>query len=476
MLKKFWAFCMVLFLLSTSASNSQEKVDRTKPPKPGPESKVKFPSYFEKTLSNGLKVIVVENHEQPIVYVSFVVKSGSTYDGNLPGLASVTAELLTKGTKTRTATQIAEEIDFVGGSLSATASWDVTNVNVLVLKKYLGVGMDILQDVVLNPTFPDEELERIRTQRLASIKQSKAEAGYLASVRFSKELFAGHPYGNESGGNEESIQKIKRDDIVKFYETHFIPNNSFIIFAGDITPSEAVPLVEKYFKGWKKGPSPHKKFPEVSDISQTRVVIVDKPGAVQSAIRIGHLGIDRKNKDYVKVYTLNTLLGGYFNSRINMNLRETHGYTYGAFSSFDTRLYPGPFVVSADVRNEVTDSSITEVLKELKRIIEEPVPEDELKMAKDYIVGSFPLQIETPAQVAARIMTIEIYGLPKDFYDKFREEVKKITPKDIQETARKYLHPDKLLIVVSGNSKQIKPVLGKFGPVVVYDADGNKIE
>jgi len=474
MLKKIGMLFMVI-LLST-VSNSQEKIDRTKPPKPGPESKVKFPSYYEKTLPNGLKVIVIENHEQPIVYVSFVVKSGSTYDGELPGLASVTAELLTKGTKTRSATQIAEEIDFVGGSLNATASWDATNVSVLVLKKYLGVGVDILQDVVLNPTFPEEEIERVRTQRLASIKQSKAEAGYLAGVRFSKELFAGHPYANESGGNEESIQKMKRDDLVKFYQTHFIPNNSFIIFAGDITPSEALPLVEKYFGGWKKGKNPHKEFQTVKDVNQTKVVIVDKPGAVQSAIRIGHLGIDRKNKDYVKVYTLNTLLGGYFNSRINMNLRETHGYTYGASSFFDARIYPGPFIVSADVRNEVTDSSIAEVIKELKRIIDEPVPEDELKMAKDYIVGSFPLQIETPAQVASRVMTIEIYGLPKDFYDRFRGEVKKITAKDIQETARKYLHPDKLLIVVSGNSKQIKPVLEKFGPVVVYDADGNKIE
>jgi predicted Zn-dependent peptidase len=474
MLKKIGMLFMVI-LLST-VSNSQEKIDRTKPPKPGPESKVKFPSYYEKMLPNGLKVIVIENHEQPIVYVSFVVKSGSTYDGELPGLASVTAELLTKGTKTRSATQIAEEIDFVGGSLNATASWDATNVSVLVLKKYLGVGVDILQDVVLNPTFPEEEIERVRTQRLASIKQSKAEAGYLAGVRFSKELFAGHPYANESGGNEESIQKMKRDDLVKFYQTHFIPNNSFIIFAGDITPSEALPLVEKYFGGWKKGKNPHKEFQTVKDVNQTKVVIVDKPGAVQSAIRIGHLGIDRKNKDYVKVYTLNTLLGGYFNSRINMNLRETHGYTYGASSFFDARIYPGPFIVSADVRNEVTDSSIAEVIKELKRIIDEPVPEDELKMAKDYIVGSFPLQIETPAQVASRVMTIEIYGLPKDFYDRFREEVKKITAKDIQETARKYLHPDKLLIVVSGNSKQVKPVLEKFGPVVVYDADGNKIE
>ena len=474
MLKKIGMFFMVI-LLST-VSNSQEKIDRTKPPKPGPESKVKFPSYYEKTLPNGLKVIVIENHEQPIVYVSFVVKSGSTYDGELPGLASVTAELLTKGTKTRSATQIAEEIDFVGGSLNATASWDATNVSVLVLKKYLGVGIDILQDVVLNPTFPEEEIERVRTQRLASIKQSKAEAGYLAGVRFSKELFAGHPYANESGGNEESIQKMKRDDLVKFYQTHFIPNNSFIIFAGDITPSEALPLVEKYFGGWKKGENPHREFQTVKDVNQTRVVIVDKPGAVQSAIRIGHLGIERKNKDYVKVYTLNTLLGGYFNSRINMNLRETHGYTYGASSFFDARLYPGPFIISTDVRNEVTDSSIVEIIKELKRIIEEPVPEDELKMAKDYIVGSFPLQIETPAQVASRVMTIEIYGLPKDFYDRFREEVKKITAKDIQETARRYLRPDKLLIVVSGNSKQIKPVLAKFGPVVVYDADGNKIE
>ncbi len=474
MLKKIGIFFMMILL--SMVSNSQEKIDRTKPPKPGPESKVKFPSYYEKTLPNGFKVIVIENHEQPIVYVSFVVKSGSTYDGELPGLASVTAELLTKGTKTRSATQIAEEIDFVGGSLNATASWDAVNVNVLVLKKYLGVGFDILQDVVLNPTFPEEELERVRTQRLASIKQSKAEAGYLAGVRFSKELFAGHPYANESGGNEESIQKMKRDDLVKFYQTHFMPNNSFIIFAGDITHSEALPLVEKYFGRWEKGKNPHKKFQAVKDISQTRVVIVDKPGAVQSAIRIGHLGIDRKNKDYVKVYTLNTLLGGYFNSRINMNLRETHGYTYGASSFFDARIYPGPFIVSTDVRNEVTDSSVAEIIKELKRIIEEPVPEDELKMAKDYIVGSFPLQIETPAQVASRVMTIEIYGLPKDFYDRFREEVRKITAKDIQETAKKYLHPDKLLIVVSGNSKQIKPVLEKFGPVAVYDADGNKIE
>ncbi len=474
MLKKIGIFFMMILL--SMVSNSQEKIDRTKPPKPGPESKVKFPSYYEKTLPNGFKVIVIENHEQPIVYVSFVVKSGSTYDGELPGLASVTAELLTKGTKTRSATQIAEEIDFVGGSLNATASWDAVNVNVLVLKKYLSVGFDILQDVVLNPTFPEEELERVRTQRLASIKQSKAEAGYLAGVRFSKELFAGHPYANESGGNEESIQKMKRDDLVKFYQTHFMPNNSFIIFAGDITPSEALPLVEKYFGRWEKGKNPHKKFQAVKDISQTRVVIVDKPGAVQSAIRIGHLGIDRKNKDYVKVYTLNTLLGGYFNSRINMNLRETHGYTYGASSFFDARIYPGPFIVSTDVRNEVTDSSVAEIIKELKRIIEEPVPEDELKMAKDYIVGSFPLQIETPAQVASRVMTIEIYGLPKDFYDRFREEVRKITAKDIQETAKKYLHPDKLLIVVSGNSKQIKPVLEKFGPVAVYDADGNKIE
>ncbi len=475
MLKKIGTLLMLVFLL-TSGSNSQEKVDRTKPPKPGPESKVKFPSYFEKVLPNGLKVIVVEDHEQPIVYISFVVRSGSTYDGDLPGLASVTAELLTKGTKTRTATQIAEEIDFVGGSLNATASWDATNINVLVLKKYLGVGMDILQGVVLNPTFPDEELERIRTQRLASIKQAKAEAGYLAGVRFSKELFGNHPYANEIGGNEESIQKISRDDIVKFYKKHFIPNNSFIIFAGDITPKEAVPLVEKYFSKWEKSENPHQKFQTVNDVAQTKVVIVDKPGAVQSAIRIGHLGIDRKNKDYVKVYTLNTLLGGYFNSRINMNLRETHGYTYGASSSFDSRIYPGPFIVSTDVRNEVTDSSVAEIIKELKRIIDEPVPEDELKMAKDYIVGSFPLQIETPAQVASRIMTIEIYGLPKDFYDKFREEVKKITPKDIQEVAKKYLHPDRLLIVISGNSKQIKPVLGKFGPVVVYDADGKRID
>ncbi len=457
------------------AQYKTKTLDRTKPPKAGPQSKVTFPKYFEKEYANGFKLFVVENHELPIVTMGFVVKSGSTFDGNLPGLASMTSELLTKGTEKRTATQIAEDIDFVGGSLSSSASWDASQIFVSVLKTHLDTGFDILQDVVLNPTFPQEEINRVKTQRLASIQQLKADPGYLADTRFSAAVFGEHPYGKPPGGTEKSVNAVRRENFVRFHKDFYTPDNSFIVFAGDITPKEAEKYAAKYFVKRKGKRIPESISPPTSGVTKTAIYIVDKPAAVQSALRIGQIGIARNTPDYIKVFVMNTLLGGYFSSRINMNLREVHGYTYGGRSSFDARLLPGVFEVSTDVRNEVTAETVDEVLKELNRIKDTMPSKEEMDMVKNYLVGLFPIQLETPQQVAGRVITIELYHLPKNYYKNYRENIQKVTARDIHGVAKKYIQPECLAIVLSGNSKEIAAKLKKFGQIEVFNSDGNKI-
>ncbi len=449
-------------------------LDRSKPPKSGSQSKVSFPKYLEKKYTNGFKSFVVENHELPIVTIGYVVKSGATFDGSLPGLASVTSELITKGTKKRSAVKIAEEIDFVGGSLSTNASWDASQVFVSVLKNHLDVAFDVLHDVVTNPAFPQEEIDRVKTQRLASIQQMKSDAGYLADTRFAAVVFSDHPYGNPHSGTEKSISTMIRKDFLDFHNNFYVPDNSFIAFAGDITSKEADKYVRKYFSKWKGKQRNSHVPPMLSGSYERKIVIVDKPAAVQSALRIGGVGIARNNPDYVKVMVMNTLLGGYFSSRINQNLREAHGYTYGGRSAFDARALPGLFEVSADVRNEVTSETIDEVFKELSKIRDTVPSKDEIEMVKNYIVGLFPIQLETPQQVAARVIAIELYDLPKNYYNKYQESVRKLTAGDIRAAARKYIKPDRLSVVLSGNSKEIGNKLGKFGEIEIVDSDGNR--
>lgn len=447
-----------------------------KVPEPKPAKKVSFPSYVARNLPNGLRVLVIEHHEQPIVSLRFLVKSGSAEDGDLPGLANLTGELLTKGTKTRSALRIAEEIDFVGGQLVSGSDWDATYASVSVLTKHIDVGLRILSDVTLNPVFAEEEIERARQQRLSALLHRKDDAGFLAESRLMAAIFGNHPYGRPNIGTEQSVKALKRDDFVRFHQTYFVPSNAILAVVGDVTADESLwSRIEQFFGSWSGVPLSARPTPTFADLEKTTVYVVDKPGAVQSAIRIGHVGIERKSPDFVPVVVLNTLLGGYFNARMNMNLREEKGYTYGAGTNFDARQYPGPFVASADVRNTVTDSAITEILFELERIRKEPVSEEELDMVRKFIVGSFPLQIETPNQIASKVIDLELYGLPRDFYDTFNERVQAMTADDLLHAAQKYLHPDRIAIVVSGNSREVASKLQKFGPVEVVDADGRKI-
>lgn len=449
-------------------------LDRSRAPKAGPAGKVSFPHYFQKKYANGFKIFVVENHQLPVVTMGFVLKSGAANDGELPGLGSVTCELLTKGTTKRSATRIAEEIDFIGGSLSHNVSWDASQVFVSVLKNHFSDGFDLLRDVVLNPTFPPKEIARVRTQRIASIQQMKADPGYLADITFASAVFDGHPYGKAPGGTEKSVSSMRRNDFVGFHKKFYKPDNSFMVFAGDITPAEADKYASRYFEKWRGKYKGNTVPPPQKNGKGGRVFITNKQGAVQSSLRVGHMGVARNNPDYLKLFVMNTLLGGYFSSRINMNLREVHGYTYGGRTDFDARTFPGTFQVSADVRNEVTSETIDEIIAELNRIRDTLPSKDELAMVKNYLAGLFPIQLETPQQVAGRVTAIELYHLPKNYYRDYRENVRKVTARDIRAVARKYIDPANLYFVLSGDAAQIRGKLERFGRVEVSNANGRK--
>jgi zinc protease len=459
---------------------AQDKIlDRSKPPKAGKPKDVQFPDYFDTTLANGINLLVIENYKIPSVSVRLVfTRAGSFNDGNNFGLASFTADLLTKGTLTRTATQIAEDIDFLGANLSGGSDWDGSYVSLSCLKKHLGAAIDVLADVVQNPVFDEEEIKRSKEQRISSIIQAKDDPGSLSDKMFNKVVFDGQPYGNPSEGTEASINGLTKDNISAFYKDNYVTNGLIIAFVGAISKDEAIKLVNEKFKTLKTPIYGNETATELqkSKMPAGKVYIVNKIGAVQSNLRIGHTGISRNNPDYIAVSVMNTILGGYFSSRINYNLREKHGFTYGARSGFAARYFPGDFSVDADVRNEVTDSAVGLVIEELKRIVTDEVTDDEILTVKNYLTGVFPLQLETANAVASRVINLKMYGLPKDYYNKYISAINKITKKDILDAAKKYIHPENVYIVVSGDASVIKSKMAKFGEVEVYDADGNKIE
>ncbi len=452
-------------------------VDRSIPPKPGPVPKVSFPPFEGASIANGLEVWTVENHEQPIVSISLYVRGGSTFDPrHREGLASSVAELMTKGTLSRSATQIAEEIDFVGGSLSASSSWDAVTLNVSVLSKYLNVAVDLLSDIVTNSTFPEEELERLRIQRLAGLRQAKADAGYLADLAFSNLVFPEHPYGHQAMGTERSIEVMARSDVQQYAKEFITPANAFLVAAGDIAPESFRKLLEANLSKWNGSVRQTLVLDNADLSSRRRVGLIDREGAVQSALRVGHIGIPRNVPDFIPVSALNVLLGGYFNSRISLNLREKNGFTYGARSAFDCRGAAGPFLVSTEVRTEVTVRAVEEIISEITRLTVEMVPEDELRMVKNYMIGNFPLQIETPLQVAGRVATLVLYGLDRKYWDTYREKLSAITCVDLYRVAREYLHPNELTIAASGNLDALEGGMGEFGELQVFNDEGTVID
>jgi zinc protease len=452
-------------------------IDRSVAPQPGPPRPYHFPRVVRRTLDNGLRLLVAENHNAPLVSVRSLVRSGADYDTpELAGLASLTAELLDEGAGTRDAVRLAEDLGLLGASLGSGADWDASYISVDSLSRTFADSFAIFADVNRQPLLPQSSLERVQSERLMELLQQRDEPASIAGKRFSNLIYGNGTYGNTVIGNPESVARITVDDVRRFYETHYVPNHGSIVIAGDVNAETALDTASRFFADWTAADLPPR--PEISPkrFDSSRIYLIDRPTAVQSEIRIGHIGIARSTEDYFALSVMNALLGGVFNSRINLNLREKHGYTYGARSMFAFRRQAGPFVVSAPVRNEVTRESVTEVLAELRRIRTGDVETVELEDTKNYLMGSFPSTVQSAGDISGRLMDMELYDLPTDYFDRYRENIGAISKSDVEHVAQKYIDPESVIIVIVGNASQIREPLGTLGmPIHELDIEGMAI-
>jgi zinc protease len=445
---------------------AEDKLDRTAEPAAAPEPSFTPPQYQTAVLSNGAKLYLVERHELPLIQANIVIKNGWAADPtDKPLTARLTAELLDEGTKTRNALQISEDARNIGASIGTSSSFDGSFVSLNVLKRNLDKGLAQMTDLLLNPTFPKEELDRQKKTYLGRLLQEKKEPMSLASRAYAKFLYgAGHPYATTGSGTEEAIKALQPDDLKNFYLANYVPNNAAVIVVGDITLADAKDKFEKALKDWKPGTVNVKDVPDPKPLAATKIIIVDKPDAPQSVVIIGHPGIKRSDPDYVACDVVNNTLGGTFGSRLNMNLREQKGYTYGAHSQFVGRRGVGPFLASAMVKTEVTDSAVTEFLKEIRGVAgSKPLTNDELKASKDNLVKGYPQDFETYNSLAGQLNSIFLYDLPADEWTTYVGKVTNVTGDMAVNIAKTHLHPDAMLIVIVGDREKIEPGLKKLG-------------
>jgi zinc protease len=440
--------------------------------------KVKLPHPKEVQLPNGLALLVLEQHRLPTVSITLWIKSGALSDPkDLPGLASFTADLLRDGTSKRSGTQIAAELDEIGATFNANAGSgsSLTSINASGLGESVDKLLDLMSDIVLNPSFPADELERYVRREKTSLIQLRTNPGFLARERFNRAVYGDFPAAILAP-TVDSLQKVKPDVLKEFHQAHYAPNNAIMGFAGDITVEQATALAKKYFGQWKNHPLPTAPSTSVASVGPAKIFLVDRPGSVQSNILAGGLSLRRADPDEIPLEVANRVLGGGSAARLFMNLREEKGYTYGAYSRVTSSIYPGTFAANTEVRNPVTDGSLHELMYEFKRLRDEKVPQAELDEAKRSIVSSFALSLENPAFVLGRWMDAKYYSLPADYWDHYSDEVAKVTADTVQRMAKKYIDLDHLQIVVVGDAKDVREAVSKYGTVQVFDSEGKPVE
>ncbi|MGE5176786.1 MAG: M16 family metallopeptidase [Hyphomicrobiales bacterium] len=441
-----------------------------------PHASLPTPKRF--TMPNGLSVYFVESHFLPIVSANLVFRSGSAVDPQSePGLASFTAGMLDEGTDKRDALAIADQMHALGASLHTNAATDGTGASTASLKQNASKALAIFSDVVLHPAFPEKELTRVRNERLTQLLQQRDQT-FGTAVRVMNACLFGptHPYGHTTLGTEASLKQISRDDLRSFYQKYYSPKNAALVLVGDMTEADAKKLATDAFGSWQ-GAETSVAPPPLGATTGSRLVLVDKPGAKQSAVLAGQMGVARSDPDYEKLDVMNTVLGGLFSSRINMNLREDKGYSYGAFSFVGQNRGVGPLMAGAAVRSDVTGPSIEEILKEIQKMKDAGVTDDELKLAKDSITRSIPANFETSGSTAGTLAQIYLFDLPLDYYQTLPGQVDAITKDDVLQAAQKHLTPDRMVVVVVGDKKVVAPQLSKLslGAVAYRDADGKEV-
>jgi zinc protease len=432
-------------------------------PAAGAPRSFEFPKAAIKTLPNGLRIFVVTDHAEPAVAARLVILSaGSIQDpAGMPGVAGMTASLLTQGTTSRSAREIAEAIDFVGGTLEARAGRDATTITLAVVKKDLGVGMDLLSDVVLHPSFRAEELDRQRQQLLSDLEVQYSDPNYLATLAFARTLYGDSPYGLPEQGTPATVKKLQREDFVKFRDANYAPNQALLGFAGDITPEDAFAIAEKYFGGWPKldvaAPAP--QVPAAAKASH--VWLIDKPDAVQTQIRIGRIAIRRADPDFLPLDVTNHIFGGSYNSRLNTEVRIKKGLTYGASSSFTPHRYTGSLAVETYTRTEATVDATKLLMDLLTGMSQGKISQKELDFARDYLAGVYPIESETAEQVADRVLTVAAFDLPADYNQTYPAKIRATSLEQVQASARKYFTTGDLDIVLVGNVSAFRDALKK---------------
>jgi zinc protease len=444
------------------------------PPPPEKIKKLSFPSYKEGTLKNGMELLVVEHREQPLVTIYLVFRAGDALDPEgKESLASFTIDQLNKGTQSKTALELAQWIESVGGSVAAFSDADYSAIYVSILSEYIDVAYQYLQDIVTNSTFPEEELEITRERIKTALELERSDPAAMAARHFSAAVYGEHPYGKSP--TVKTVTEITRDDVVAFCEKNYVPNNMILGVVGDTKWSDVKKAAEKYFGHLEPGTPGDVTYTEPGKLSKTEIFLYHRPGAVQSEIRIGHAVMKAENPDWPAVTVGNRILGGGSDARLFMNLREEKGWTYGAYSSFVREKDYGYFQARAAVRTEVTDSAVTEFMKEIKRIKSEPVPPEDLENAKAYLVGNFPLQIETPEQIAGKIVQYKVLGLGKKEMETYRDKVAAVTADDVSRVMDQHILPGNSYIVVVGDAIAVYDKLGKIAPVKLFDIDGEPV-
>lgn len=440
--------------------------------------RVKLPRPRGTKLANGLTVLVLEQHKLPTVAFSLWVKTGALADPKgLPGLAKSTAEMLREGTSHRTSAQLAMEVDSIGASLGASAEFgsSTSSVNASGLATSAERILDLMSDVVLNPTFPAEEFAKYQKRQLAQLEQERSEPLFLARERFYRDLYRDFPAAAVSA-TPDAMKALAPEKLKEFHDQYYVPNNAILGVVGDVQYDQIVSLVEKYLGGWQNHPvNPPAPAPLPAPAS-AKISLVDRPGSVQTNILAGDYAVRRTDPDYIPLTVMNRVLGGGPSARLFLNLRENKGYTYGAYSFFTADTYPGAWTANTEVRNAVTDGSMHEMMYEFKRIRDEKVPDAELDEARHSIIARFALSLEQPAGLLNSWMMVSYYKLPQDYWDRYPEEVSRVDQEVVQRVARKYVDLDHLQFVCVGDAKQIEGVLKKYGPVEVYNTDGKRLE
>jgi predicted Zn-dependent peptidase len=439
--------------------------------------RVKLPKAQEATLSNGLQVVLLENHKVPTFSMQMVVLSGGLSDPQTArGVASFTASLLREGTAKRSSKEISEQSESLGAVIGANAglSGFTSNVTAAGLVENLDQTLDIFADVVRNPAFPTEEVDKYKARTLAQLPLQRSNPGLLAAERFNRAIYGEHP-ASLVLPPVESLRTLTPDALKQFHQTYYRPNNAILAVTGDITMKELMPKLEKAFGDWQKAEVPATKIPTVAALSKPGIFLIDRPGSVQTVLQLGNVGIERTNPDYFSVLVMNQIFGGGPQARLFMNLREDKGYTYGAYSGFGGSKFPGTVQASSSVRTDVTEGALKEFMYEIKRIRDEKVPAEELENAKRSIIGSFALSLEQPQALLSNIVTQKLYGFPVSYWDDYPQQVSRITVDDVQRAAQKYLDLPHLQIVAVGDASKVRNILATYGSVEQYDTEGKVV-